>query len=60
MLKPRSFDVYINTIAPIIVMLDYLEIDIEISDIDIEAIESDDCKEVLGDNRDTNKVLAII
>ena len=41
-------------------MLDYLEIDIEISDIDIEAIESDDCKEVLGDNRDTNKVLAII
>ena len=43
-----------------IVMLSYLELDIEISDIDIETMESDDCKEMSRSNEDANNVLATI
>ena len=32
LLEPRSFDVYKNAIAPIMIMLGCLELDIEVSD----------------------------
>ena len=41
-------------------MLDHSEIDIEVSDASMETVESDDCKEVLRDDRDTNRVLAVM
>ena len=40
-----------------IVMLGYSEINIEVLDVGIETAESNDCKEMLRDNRDTNRVL---
>ena len=40
-----------------IVILDHSEVDIEISDADIETVESDSCKEMSEDNRDANGVL---
>ena len=57
MLESRSFDVCRNTTAPMIVMLGYSEINIEVLDVGIETAESNDCKEMLRDNRDTNRVL---
>ena len=36
------------------------EIDLEILDVGIETVESNDCREVSVANRDTNDVLAII
>ena len=47
-----------NTTALMIVMLGHSELDTEVSDAGMEAVESNDCKEVLGNNRDTNGVLA--
>jgi len=41
-------------------MLGCLEIDIEVSDTDMETTESDDCREVLENNRDANDVLAVM
>jgi len=46
-----------NTIAPIIVILDYLEVDIEVSDIDVKTAEFNDCGEMLGDNKGANSML---
>ena len=43
-----------------IVILDHLEIDIEISGADMKTIKSNDCREISGDEKDTNGVLAII
>jgi len=41
-------------------MLDCSKVDTEVSDVGIESAESDNCKEVSGNNRDTNDVLATI
>ena len=60
MLKPRSFDVYINTIVLMIVMLGYSEINTEVSDTSIEIIESDDYREVSENNEDDNGILTMI
>ena len=60
LLESRSFNACINTAVPIIAMLDCLEIDTEVSDIGIETTESNDCREVSGDDRDTNSVLTVI
>jgi len=60
LLKPGGFDVYKNVTAPMIVMLDCLEIDMEVSDAGMETMKSNDCKEVLRDDRDANSVLATI
>ena len=38
-------------------MLGHSEIDMEVSDAGMETIESDDCREVSRDDRDTNSVL---
>jgi len=49
-----------NPAAPMIVMLGYLELDIEVSDIDIETTESDDCRGLSRNDRDANGVLVTI
>ena len=41
-------------------MLDYLELDIEVSDTDMETIETNNCKRLSRDNRDTNNMLAMM
>jgi len=49
-----------NIIVPMIVMLGYLEIDMEVLDVDRETVGSDNYREVLEDNGDTNGILVII
>jgi len=39
-----------------IVMLDHSEVDMEVSDIDIETAESNNCREVSRDDKDANDV----
>ena len=56
--KPESFDACKNTAAPMIVMLDHLELDTKVSDADMETTESDDCRELSKNNGDANGVLA--
>ncbi len=41
-------------------MLGHLEINMKVSDVDMKITESNDCKEILRDNRDANGVLATI
>ena len=60
MLKPRSFDTCRNTAAPMIAMLDCLEIDTEISDTSMKTVESNDYREVLRDNGNANRILVIV
>jgi len=43
-----------------IAMLDHSEVDTEISNIYIKTMESNDCREVLENDRDANGVLAAI
>ena len=40
-------------------MLDHSEIDIKVLDTDMETVESNDCRGVSRDGRDTNNVLGI-
>ena len=49
-----------NAVAPMIVMLGCLELDIEVSDVGMETMESDDCRGVSKKNGDTNGVLVIM
>ena len=60
LLELRSFDMCKNAAVLIIVMLGYLEVDTEVSDAGMETTESDDCREVLEDDRDANDVLAVM
>ena len=60
LLGSKSFDTYKNAVALMIVMLDCSDIDIEVSDTDMESMESNDCREVSRDNRNVNGVLAAI
>jgi len=60
LLEPRSFDAYKNATVSMIVMLGYSEVDIKVSDADMETTESDDYRGVSGDNRDANDMLAVI
>ena len=39
-------------------MLGHLEINMKVSNADMKITESNDCKEILRDNRDANGVLA--
>ena len=59
LLEFGSFDVCKNATVLIIVMLSYSEIDIEVSDVGMETMESNDCREVSRDNRDANSMLAV-
>ena len=47
-----------NATAPMIVILGYPELDTEVSDAGIEPMESDDCRGMSMNDRDTNGVLA--
>ena len=47
-----------NAAVPIIIILGCLELDIEVSDVDMEIMESDDCRGLLKDDGDINGVLA--
>ena len=58
LLEPGSFDTYKNATAPMIAMLGYLELDMNVSDADMETTESNDCRGMLRNNRDANGVLA--
>ena len=60
MLKPRSFDVHKNVAVLIIAILSYLKLNMEISDVDMETMESNDCRGISESNRDSNGVLAMI
>jgi len=42
-----------------IVMLDHSELDMEVSDVGMETIESNDCREMFRKNGDTNSVLVV-
>jgi len=52
--------VHKNAAAPMIVMLGCLELDIEVSDVGMETVESNDCREMFRKDRDANGVLAMI
>ena len=43
-----------------IVMLGHLELDTEVSDVDMETMESNDCRGVSEKNGDANGVLAVM
>ena len=60
LLEPGSFDVCKNAAAPMIVMLGCSELDMEVSDVSIETVESDDYRGVSKKNRDINNVLAVM
>jgi len=60
LLEPRSFDAYKNAIVSIIAILDHLEIDIEVSNVGMKTIDSNDCKEMLKYDGDINSMLAAI
>ena len=47
-----------NTAIPMITMLGHSELDMEVSDTDMETIKSNDCRGVFRKNRDANGVLA--
>ena len=58
LLKSRSFDMHINATVLMIVMLGCSEVDTEVSNTDMESMESNDCREMSKDNGDANNVLA--
>jgi len=60
LLKLRSFDVWKNATTPMIAMLGHLELDMEVSDADMETIESNDCREMSRKDGDANGMLAIM
>ena len=58
--KFRSFDMYKNAAALMTAILDYSEVDIEVSDEDMETMKSNGYRRVSGDNEDANGVLAVM
>ena len=60
LLEPESFDACKNTVALMIAMLGYLELDMEVSDAGMETTEPNDCRGMSRGNRDANSVLAAI
>ena len=60
MLEFRSFDTCKNAAALMIAMLGHSELDTEVSDTGMETIESNDCRRMSRNDRDTNGVLAIM
>ena len=49
---------YKNTTVPIIVILGYLELDMEVSDAGMKTAESNNCRGMSRNDRDINGVLA--
>ena len=57
--EPGSFDVCKNAAALMIMMLGYLELDMEVLNAGIETMESNDCRGVSRKDGDINGMLAI-
>ena len=60
LLESRSFNMCKNTAVPMIAILGHLELGTEISDADIETVESNDYREMSRSDGDANGMLAII
>ena len=60
LLESRSFDVCKNAAALMIVMAGHLELDMEVSDIGMETVESNDCRGMSKKDRDANGVLDVM
>jgi len=60
LLKSGSLNTHKNAAVPIIVMLGHSKVNTEVSDTDVGTTESDNYKELSGDDGDANNVLAII
>jgi len=60
LLEPRSFNACKNAAVPIIAMLGYSELDIEVSDTDMETTGSNNYRGLSRKNRDANDVLVTI
>jgi len=58
LLEPRSFDAHKNAAALIIVMLDHLELDTEVSDAGMETVESNECRGMSRKDGNANGILA--
>ena len=58
MWEPGSFDTCKNATVPMIAMLGCLELNTEVSDVGMETMESNDCREMSRKDGDTNSVLA--
>ena len=58
MLEPRSFNAYKNAVVPIIAISGCSEVNMKISSADMENVESNDYREMSGDNSDVNRILA--
>ena len=56
--EPGSFDVYKNAAVLMIAMLGRSELDTEVSDVGMETMESNDCREMSRKDGDTNGMLA--
>jgi len=59
-LKLAKAQKYMNAVIPMIAILGYSEVNIKVSDAGIENVKSDDCKEVSGNDRDINGMLAVL
>jgi len=57
--KPGSFDACKNAAAPMIAMLGHSELDMEVSDVGMETLESNDYRGVSKKNGDANGMLAV-
>ena len=60
LLEPGNFDIHKNATALIIAMLGHSELDMEVSDIGMESMESNDYRGISRNDRDTNDMLAVI
>ena len=49
-----------NTTILMIAMLDCLEVDTEVLDAGMKTVESNNCRELLENNRDINSILAMM
>ena len=58
MWEPGSFDTCKNATVSMIVMLGCLELNTEVSDVGMETMESNDCREMSRKDGDTNSILA--
>ena len=59
MLESRSFDAYRKAITLIIVILSHLEVNMEVLSTSMGTMGFDDCRELSGDDGDTNGMLAM-
>ena len=60
MLESRSFDACMNAVVSMIAMLGHSEINTEVSNASIETAKSNSCREISGNDRNTNIILAIM